>query len=195
MKRTLLSFVVVVSLGCDLLPNANADNISKPSISRKDSITVRTFLDSNGLFELDVHDVVRDDANGVPVIGIGSVSIDTITLVAELSSLPDLCQLIFVGNIDLCGIRVSPDFHPSKDLEIALNANNFTQVPLELLTVPKIKTINLMFNQISTLPPEIMSRPDLELLIRYNRICQLPDSIAEFMDQNDSLWRLGQECL
>jgi len=167
-----------------------------------DSVTVRAILDSNGLNDLLVV-YVSDSLNG-RIISLDFTSRNLTTLIPEIGKLSALSGLNLRSN----QISSLPNEigNLTSLIGLVLDNNNLTELPIEIGNLTALKTLHLVNNQLKSLPSEIgkltalknlflqnnelTSLPtgiiqlDIFINIYNNRLCSLPDSIANWIDMH-----------
>ena len=156
-------------------------------VSPSDSTVIQKILDDNGVDGTSVSDVViTTDSNGN-------------VLILELSNLELTTLSNEIGQL-------------SKLTGLGLKENNLSTLPPQIGSIPNLEHLILRGNTLTSLPPEIMGLEELfvcpendfcigdaGLDIRDNRLCNLPDSMENWLDTNWTHfrtwdWREFQDC-
>jgi hypothetical protein len=76
-----------------------------------------------------------------------------------------------------------------------INSNRLQSLPDSGWPGCSIKTLDISYNNLTTLPAGIINLAPTALFLSGNALCGLPDSVAHWADCYDREWRANQTCL
>jgi len=160
-----------------------AFSLLSAAMNTDDSLFVRSFLDADGLTEVNVGDVVSWDTETGRIYSLFLANIPTI-YGKKLTRLPDdldrLSEVRYIMANDNALETLPASVGNLIQLsQIDIERNRLTSLPDEIGNCPNLEYINVADNQLETLPAGIGRCPDLYVLnVRNNRISSLPAEIT-----------------
>ncbi len=154
---------------------------------KDDSLAVRQILDTNGLENVKVDEVViqKDSAGRAKWVVIAKLqSFDF--LPASIKKLDHLTTLN-ISNTNLT--KIPPEIGDLKSITVlGLYYNKITSLPSEIGNLEEIRTMSVDHNELTALPPEIGSLKKLYFFqFQHNKISSIPDEICD-MDSLETIW-------
>lgn len=142
-----------------------------------DSLAVRSLLDSNQRYDVDVRSVVRIDMVSKRVIGLFLAGMKISTLTKNIGSLSKLKELDLNNN----SVSKLPSEigYLSALTELSADSNKLQRLPDELSFCDSLKTLSLRSNRIFELSAEYIIPRLVMLNISNNRLQTIPDAFGE----------------
>jgi hypothetical protein len=197
-KKLYLYVVVPLSLmltvQCPLFGPEPGDPTFPAPIDQGDSAAVRAILDLNKLKNIDVRKVINPFTKGrIAMLEFDSLGIDTFTFSSDLEKLDSLNSInLSSNNISIINVFDSLRFH---QLELRLENNSFTTFPIGILKLKGVSNISILYNKITSLPPELIHTGIPNVYIDHNKLCSLTDSnIVAWLDTTYGDWKSRQDC-
>jgi len=189
-----LIFILGLIFSCNILANGGNEPPPKNDLSTKDSLAVRAILDTNGLKNVKVRNVIYLYNSLVQ-----SISIDSLKTAKFI--FPSQCDS-FSGSI---GIKISNSsidtiiFHDSIHipLSISISHTKLRSIPDQISLLKGTLDLNFAFNQLYFISPQIMNCRVNFVNINNNNLCSLSDSLKNWLIQKsygDSTWLKTQNC-
>jgi hypothetical protein len=155
-----------------------------------DSLLIAQFLLDNKITATPGNFTVSYTRNVAVEMVLNDIEKDTLLFSASLDSLRRLFR-IYAGK---CGIRLvqCPEkFRYPKFID--LSSNRIDSLPeLFIDNLCDKSFLDLKYNELHTLPLSIMQKK-LYITIDYNHLVNIPDTLAQWLDKQDSDWRKTQK--
>jgi hypothetical protein len=161
-------------------------------IDPSDSANLRSILDENGL------DSVSVRSAGLFNYRLISFQLDSI-LISKFNFSTKFRQFdsiysISLTNMGLDSISVSDSFSFKKKTQMIFNENKFTNFPTDILKIKNILYVYFQKNYLSEIPMEVLENNYQGFYVGRNNLCNVPDTIANWLTQFDHYWQNTQNC-
>jgi len=193
-----LTISLLIAVGCEIPLGREKEqphHLPAFPLLEREYTAMRNFLDANGLQNVAVESTVTAAEGHVLGINLGEAHLTEIILTKDLDSLHStVFDLALEKNmIQKVSVR---DTIRWRYMGIYLWENNLTILPADFGRLTSRINLHLNGNQIDSIAPEVMSSGISSLDIAGNRLCDVPDTIAQWLDtvSVDKNWRESQVC-
>lgn len=170
------------------------ETVYPAAIDAGDSAAIRAILDSNGLENVTVRKVIDQYSKGrINFLTLNSLGLDSFTFTSDFNKLDSIYTVGLSFN-SIVRINVS-DSPKLSHIGIILNSNLLDSFPLSLLKIKSngVIGVEVEHNSISSIPLQLLGA-NITLDCYYNKLCNVPDTIAHWLDGQTYNWRNFQTC-
>ena len=165
-------------------------------IAKKDSLAMVALLEANGLpaevRKYSVLGTVKDSAK-VRDIKISGMQLSKFIITKSIEQLDSLYNVVLESN-GIGSFSVPDSIVTIHAIIFQMNKNKLTAVTSDLMKINRVRYAYFYNNEIASLPENI-NHSGIELLgIVGNKLCQVPDSVANWLTTMNADWRLSQSC-
>ncbi len=180
--------------GCDGFDGYSSDTYTYMNkLSIKDSLAIRAILDTNGLRNKKVEDVIDLQCDIVVMMTLDSVPLSKFIFTSVFDSLHNSFQ-ISISNSPIESLVILDTIHIG--LAIDVYNTKLKNIPEQISLLKGRLELYLPNNEVSSISPEIMKCTVYSFIIKSNSLCSVPDSLNEWiiLKTHDANWQHTQTC-
>lgn len=190
------ALLILISLfvyGCDLLTFGGDPTPPLNELSVRDSLAVRAILDTNGLKNIKVKDVISLQDSKVGVINLDSVPLTKFIFTSAFDSLDGGITLnIFNNQLDSMDILDTIN----SELIIQISNTSLKNIPDNISLLKGRLFLYLADNKLKDISSEIFKCQVSYIDVQYNDLCSVSDTLNNWIIKNsrNNDWKLSQTC-
>ena len=189
-------FETLFFLHCNLYGPEPGDPAFPAPIDPGDSAAVRAILDSNNLKKVDVRQAIGKYEHGrIHYFYLDSLELSSFAFTNDFKNLDSLNSIDLSAN-KITTIKVIDSIKFNQLYTLNLSNNLLSLFPIDVLKLSGISTIYIEFNNISSIPQELIASGNKRVFLDYNKLCSINDtSILAWLDTiYGNNWKSRQNC-
>jgi len=194
-KAIVLVLTTATMIGCPGVNGPGDINYPAP-IDSGDSAAIRAILDSNGLQIVSVRKVIPQySKNRIYQVNLDSLQLNSISITKDFEKLDSLTTINLSQNkLITISVPESLQFILGDRLSIDISNNSFPSFPLAIFKIKRIFYFDISHNEISSIPQEVMNSTNTQFVFYYNKLCNVSNTVARWLDSTNTNWQNVQTC-
>jgi hypothetical protein len=191
----ILVFLVLAIAGCPGIYQPG-DTVYPAAIDPGDSAAIRAILDSNGLKNISVRRVIPQySKDRIYQVNLDSLQLNSISITKDFEKLDSLTTINLSQNkLSTISVPENLQFILGNRLSVDISHNSFTSFPLAIFKIKRIFYFDISNNGITNIPQEVINSTNTQFVFYYNKLCNVSDTVAKWLDSTNTNWRNVQTC-
>lgn len=181
-------------IGCsDNTYDPSSDDVAVDELNAKDSAAIRAILDTNGMRDKQVRDVIELENGTAAKLMLDSIALTRFTITGAFDSCADYLELS-ITNCPLETLTIADTVRIP--LAIMINQTKLKRIPDDIVRLRGRMSLYLSRNDLNAVSPAIMRCNVRDLDVDNNSLCALPDSLKNWITLKSlgNAWISTQRC-